>query len=164
MDNTDPQYRSIQTSLPNLQTLQAQNQRQEAPINAFARGLTVLKDQTTELRAFNQRLRAMANIDKKGVITPLAGVDDPEEAITGAGVRLSSTRQERQISTLQRDMAQLSVETEAEQALQEELAKFLNESGTPYWPPRLPYGQCAAGRPAASVTAPPPGPASATFT
>lgn len=136
------QYRSIQSNLPNLQALQTQNQRQEAQINAFARGLTGLKDQVTKLRAFNQRLRAMANIDKKGVAEPLAGVGGPEGAVTGPGVRLSSTMHERQISNLQRDMAQLTAEAEAEQALQEELAKFLNErrsilASTPsLWPVR----------------------------
>ncbi len=136
------QYRSIQTNLPHLQALQTQNQRQEDQINAFARGLTGLKEQVTKLRAFNQRLRAMANLDKKGVAEPLAGVGGPEGALTGAGVRLASTVHERQISNLQRDMAQLTAETEAEQALQEELAKFLNErrsilASTPsIWPVR----------------------------
>jgi murein DD-endopeptidase MepM/ murein hydrolase activator NlpD len=136
------QYRSIQSNLPNLQALQTQNQRQEAQINAFARGLTGLKEQVTKLKAFNQRLRAMANIDKKGGPEPLAGVGGPESAVSGPGVRLSSSMHERQISTMQRDMAQLTAEAEAEQALQEELAKFLNErrsilASTPsLWPVR----------------------------
>lgn len=136
------QYRSIQNNLPNLQALQTQNQRQEAQINTFARGLASLKEQVTKLKAFNQRLRSLANLDKKGQAEPLAGVGGPEGAVSGPGVRLSSTRGERQINNLQRDMAQLAVETEAEQALQEELAKFLNErrsilASTPsLWPVR----------------------------
>ncbi len=136
------QYRSLQGSLPNVQALQNQNQRQEAQINAFARGLASLKEQVGKLKSFNYRLRVMANLEKKGEVEPMLGVGGPESAVAGPGVRLSSTARERQISNLQRDMATLSAETEAEQALQEELAKFLNErrsilASTPsLWPVR----------------------------
>ncbi len=136
------QYRTLKSDLPNLQTLQSQNQRQEAQFNAFARGLANLKEQVTKVTEFNQRLKAMANLSGQGKGEALLGLGGPEGAITGQGVRLVSTKREREIGNLQREMDQLAAESEAQLALQQELAKFLNErrsilAATPsIWPVR----------------------------
>lgn len=136
------QYRSIQSDLPNIQALQTQNQRQEAQINAFARGLASLKEQVIKVKTFNQRLKVMANLDKKTQVEPVAGQGGPDGAMSGPGVRLANTTRERQMDNLQREMADVSAQAEIEQALQEELAKFLSDrrsilASTPsLWPVR----------------------------
>ena len=121
------QYRSIQAALPDMHALQQQTQRQETQLNAFAQRLTAVKEQMGGLRAFNQRLRVMANLDKPGGPEPILGVGGPENGSFGRGVKLSTTVRERQINTMQRELEQVAAEGENERLIQEELAKFLNE-------------------------------------
>jgi murein DD-endopeptidase MepM/ murein hydrolase activator NlpD len=121
------QYQSIKTALPDVQALQQQTQRQEAQLSAFSQRLATVKDQMVKLRAFNQRLKAMANLDKPGGPEPILGVGGPEVASAGRGVKLSTTVRERQINTMQRELEQVAAEGESERLIQEELAKFLNE-------------------------------------
>jgi murein DD-endopeptidase MepM/ murein hydrolase activator NlpD len=137
------QYQQIKADLPAIQALQSQNQRQEAQINAFARGLAGLKDQLTRVKEYNEKLKSMAHLaGKTGKAEAFLGVGGPEGAVTGQGVRLASTRREREIGNLQRELEQVAAEGESQLALQRELAKFLNErrsilAATPsMWPVR----------------------------
>jgi murein DD-endopeptidase MepM/ murein hydrolase activator NlpD len=136
------QYQSIQSALPDIQAMAAQTQRQDAQLSAFSLRLAGLKEQMAKLKSFNQRLRVLANLDKAPQGDPVVGLGGPEGAASGPGVRLSTTARERQISTMQRDLDQVSAEGESERRIQEELAKFLNErrsvlAATPsIWPTR----------------------------
>lgn len=112
------QYRSIQTALPDVQALQQQTQRQEAQLSVFGQGLAGVKEQMTKLRAFNQRLRILANLDKPGGPEPILGVGGPEIASSGRGVKLSTTVRERQVNSMQRELEQLAAEGENERMIQ----------------------------------------------
>lgn len=137
------QYQQLKADLPAIQALQSQNQRQEAQINAFARGLAGLKDQLVAVKEYNEKLKSMSNLaGKTAKSEAFLGVGGPEGAVTGQGVRLASTKREREIGNLQRELEQVAAEGESQLALQKELAKFLNErrsilAATPsMWPVR----------------------------
>jgi murein DD-endopeptidase MepM/ murein hydrolase activator NlpD len=116
--------------------------RQQAQITAFAQRLADMNDQISRLKAFNERLRQMANLERPSQKDDIFGVGGRESDADGAGVRLASTRTERQLQTMQRDLDRLNAESETERMLQRHLAKFLEDrrsilAATPsLWPVR----------------------------
>lgn len=135
-------YQQVIADRPDVLALQQQNQRQEAQIQQFAEHLAGFKQQMASLRDFNRKLRVLANLDTTKSHDGAFGMGGSESAAGGPGVRLAFTVRERQLQAMRRDMGQLAAESEAEQQVQRQLAKFLRErrsilAATPStWPVR----------------------------
>ncbi len=121
------QYHGAAGQLPGLRAHQAQIKRQQAQVQAFAGRLEELKAQVAKLKAFNERLRMMANLDRPARQDEIFGVGGREGTASGPGIRLSTSRSERRLQMLQRDLDRLSAESEAERQLQQHLAAFLHD-------------------------------------
>lgn len=120
-------YQSLCEGLPGIQALKLQNQRQEAQIRVFSERLGNITQQMARLKAFNHRLRVLANLEESTEQAPLFGVGGPDGAGGGPGVRLSNTVQERRLQAMRRDLEQLTAAGEAEYQVQKQLAKFLQD-------------------------------------
>ncbi|RJX32390.1 MAG: M23 family metallopeptidase [Desulfarculus sp.] len=135
-------YQDVSCELPVLRAHLNQGQRQQAQIQAFAQRLEELKGQMAQLKDFNRRLRAMANLKAIAPKDDPFGVGGREGAANGPGIRLSTTSGERRLQMLQRDLDRLGAESEAELQVQRHLARFLVErrsilAATPsIWPTR----------------------------
>lgn len=135
-------YQDVAYELPVLRAHQSQGERQQAQIQAFALRLQELKHQMAQLKAFNRRLRTMANLKTPVPKSDFFGVGGREGAASGPGIRLSVTSGERRLQMLQRDLDRLGAESEAELQVQRHLARFLVErrsilASTPSrWPTR----------------------------
>ncbi|MCB2185417.1 MAG: M23 family metallopeptidase [Deltaproteobacteria bacterium] len=121
------QYQNICQNLPDLKSLESENQRQEAQLEVFAKTLATFKDQMSHLKDFNRKLRVLANLDKPAAEDSIFGVGGPDGHGAGPGVRLATTNHERRILTMRRELDHLSAEGEAQRLVQVELAKFLKE-------------------------------------
>jgi murein DD-endopeptidase MepM/ murein hydrolase activator NlpD len=120
-------YQNLRGDLPALTALQQQTLRQEAQLELFAERLAGFKQQMTKLKEFNHRLRVLANLEEPKQTSDPFGVGGPEDASGGPGIRLSSSARERLLQAMQRELDRLAVDSEAEQAVQRQLAEFLQE-------------------------------------
>lgn len=121
------QYQSVCKNLPNVQALQRQTDRQQAQVESFYRDLGTLKDQMTQLKQFNRRLRILANLEKPSNNEEAFGVGGPDTDSAGTGLQVSPNTRERRMQYMRRDLDQLVTETEMQREVQRELAKFLQE-------------------------------------
>jgi murein DD-endopeptidase MepM/ murein hydrolase activator NlpD len=135
-------YQDAVSDLPDMQVFLTKGDRQQAQIQAFAQRLQELQSQMAKLKAFNKRLRVMANLKVPSQQDAYFGVGGREGAASGPGIRLSATSGERRLQMLQRDLDRLGAEGEAERQVQRHLARFLTErrsilASTPsIWPTR----------------------------
>ncbi len=139
------EYRALAASMPNYNAVRQQAQHQSFQLGELSVQLEDFREQLTQVRSFNQKLRDLSRLDIKlaGALEPAApGLGGPEGNRSGAGIKIVSSARERQIMAMSRELEQLKTESENELRMQQELVKFLQErrsilQATPnMWPSR----------------------------
>ena len=136
------QYDELRLGYPDVTSLEEKNQRHEAWLAAYQHRLNEFKKQMTELRAFDRRLRQLANLERADEPRIQLEGGSNGAGIGGPGLRLSQSPKERQKRVMLQDLDKLKLAGEVEAEVQDALIRFLKDrhsilAQTPsIWPTR----------------------------